>query len=130
MYFLLGKELNKKIEKTQNKDSLKVLYKINELLGEKAFTKPVLEINKHIDSINKEKYSWCYNYYDQNQNIVSYSLLMQELMYFYDPKYSDFKRVKNLVEKFSTKYPGHPYNRTANDRINSLDRIRIGGRVY
>jgi peroxiredoxin len=122
------KELDKKIGATQNKDSLIVLYKISEALGEKAFTKPVLEINKHLDSINKERYSWCYNYYDQNQNMVSYSLLMQELMYSYDPKYSDLKRVRNLVEKFSSKYPGHPYNKTANDRINSFDRIRIGGK--
>ena len=128
MYFSSqGKELNKKIEKTQNQDSLKVLYKSFEALGEKALTKPVSEINRRLDSIYNARYSWCYNYYDQNQNIVSYSLLMQELMYFYNPKYSDLKKVRNLVEKFSSKYPGHPYNRTANDRINSLDRIRIGG---
>ena len=121
------KELNKKIGKTQNQDSLLVLYKSSEALGENAFTKPVLEINRHLDSIHKERYLWCYNYYDRNQNIVSYSLLIQELMYSYDPKYSDLKRVRNLVEKFSSKYPGHPYNKTANDRINSFDRIRIGG---
>jgi peroxiredoxin len=122
-----SKKLNEKIEKTQNQDSLVVLYKSSEALGEKAFTKPVLEINRHLDSIYKERYLWCYNYYDQNQNIVSYSLLMQELMYFYNPKYSDLKRVRNLVEKFSSKYPGHPYNKPAMDRINSFDRIRIGG---
>jgi peroxiredoxin len=121
------KELNKKIGKTQNQDSLIVLYKSSEALGEKAFTKPVLEINRLLDSIYKERYSWCYNYYDQNQNIVSYSLLMQELMYFYNHKYSDLKRVRNLVEKFSSKYPGHPYNKTAMYRINSFDSIRIGG---
>lgn len=121
------KELNTKIEKTQNQDSLVVLYKSSEALGEKAFTKPVQEINRHLDSIYKERYLWCYNYYDQNQNIVSYSLLMKELMYFYNPKYSDLKRLRNLVEKFSSKYPGHPYNKTAMDRINSFDRIRIGG---
>jgi peroxiredoxin len=121
------KELNTKIEKTQNQDSLVVLYKSSEALGENAFTKPVLEINSHVDSIFKERYLWCYNYYDKNQNIVSYSLLIQELMYSYNPKYSDLKRVRNLVEKFSSKYPGHPYNKTANDRINSFDRIRIGG---
>jgi peroxiredoxin len=121
------KELNTKIEKTQNKDSLIVLYKSSEALGDSALTKPALEINKHLDSIYKERYLWCYKYYDRNESIVSYSLLMQELMYSYDPKYSDLKRVRNLVEKFSSKYPGHPYNKTANDRINSFDRIRIGG---
>ena len=121
------KELSMKIRNTQNQDSLIVLYKSSEALGENAFTKPVQEIYRHLDSIYKEKYLWCYNYYDRNQNIVSYSLLTQELMYSYDPKYSDLKRVKNLVEKFSSKYPGHPYNKTANDRINSFDRIKIGG---
>jgi peroxiredoxin len=96
-------------------------------LGDKALSKPANEINRHLDSIYKERYSWCYNYYDQNQNIVSYSLLMQELMYSYDPKFSNLKRVRNLVEKFSSKYPDHPYNKTAKDRINSFDRIRLGG---
>jgi peroxiredoxin len=122
-----GKELNKKIEKTQNKDSLLVLYKSLDLLGDKALTKPVSEINQRIDSIYKERYSWCYNYYDQNQNIVSYSLLMQELLYSYSPKYSNLNRVQNLVEKISSKYPDHPYNQTAYDRINSFDMIRVGG---
>jgi len=122
-----SKELNKKIGATHNQDSLLVLYKSSEALGENAFTKPVLEINRHLDSIYKERYLWRYNYYDQNQNIVSYSLLMQELIYFYNHKYSDLKRVRNLVEKFSSKYPGHPYNKTAMDRINSFDRIKIGG---
>jgi peroxiredoxin len=122
-----SKELNKKIGKTQNQDSLIVLYKSSEALGENAFTKPVQEINRHLDSIYKERYLWCYNYYDRNQNIVSYSLLMQELMYSYNPKYSDLKRVRNLVEKLSSKYPDHPFNKTAMDRINSFDKIRIGG---
>jgi peroxiredoxin len=121
------KELNKKIGATQNQDSLIVLYKSSEALGENAFTKPVLEINRHIDSIYKERYLWCYNYFEHNENIVSYSLLMQELMYYYNSKYSDLKKVRNLVEKFSSKYPGHPYNKPAMDRINSFDRIRIGG---
>jgi peroxiredoxin len=122
-----AKELNKKIRATHNQDSLRVLYKSSEALGENAFTKPVLEIKRHLNSIYKERYTWCYNYYNQNQNIVSYSLLMQELMYYYNTKYSDLNRMKILVEKLSSKYPGHPYNKTALDRINSFDRIRIGG---
>jgi len=122
-----SKELDRKISKTQNKDSLMALIKRSEALGENAYSKPVLEIKKHIDSIYKERYSWCYNYYDQNQNMVSYSLLVQELIYYYNHKYSDLKRIRNLVEKFSSKYPGHPYNLIAKDRITSFDRIRIGG---
>jgi peroxiredoxin len=122
-----GKELNKKLMETQNQDSLIILYKKSDLLGDKKFTKSVLVINRHIDSIYKERLSWCYNYYDQNPSMVSYSLLMEELMYSYDPNYSDLKRVKNLVEKFSSKYPGHPYNKSAADRINSIEKIKIGG---
>jgi peroxiredoxin len=122
-----SKELNKRIRETQNKDSLTILYKRSELLGDKNYSKPALMINRHLNSIYKERYSWCYNYYDQNPSIVSYSLLMQELLYSYDPDYSNLKRVKNLVEKFSSKYPGHPYNKIATDRINSIERIKIGG---
>ena len=94
------KELDKEIEKTKSDDSLKVINKKINDLGDNAFTEPVKRINGHLDSINKEKYLWCYNYYDQNQTIVSYYLILKELLYLYNDKYSDLSKVKILLRIF------------------------------
>ena len=56
------------------------------------------KINQKIDSINKEMHSWCYIYYDQNQTIVSYFLILDELTDEFntgpfDEKYSDLSRI-------------------------------------
>jgi peroxiredoxin len=98
-------------------------------LGDNALSKPANEINRHLDSLYKEKYLWCYNYYSHNQTIVSYYLILNELMYSYnDNKYSDLSKIKNLVENISAKYPGHPYDSVAKDMIDAIDRIKVGGK--
>jgi peroxiredoxin len=121
------KELNKETQKTTNKDSLIVIYKKMEALGDNAFSKPVQEINRHMDPVYKEKYLWCYDYYTHNQTIVSYYLILNELMYYYNDKYSDLSKIKKLVDNISAKYPGHPYVNVAKDMIGALDRIKVGG---
>ena len=123
-----SKELNKKMEKTQNQDSLIVIYKKFDNLGDNAYTEPVKEINRHLDSIYKEKYSWCYNYYDQNRTIVSYYLILRELMDYNYNKYSDLLKIKNLVKKISAIYLDHPYTKTAEDLIDAIDKIKVGGK--
>lgn len=122
------KKLSKETQKTTNHDSLIVIYKKMDDLGDKALSKPVNEINRHLDPIYKEKYLWCYNYYAHNQTIVSYYLILNELMYYYNDKYSDLSKIKNLVENISAKYPGHPYDSVAKDMIGALDRIKVGGK--
>lgn len=122
-----SKQLNKKMENAQSQDSLIVIYKKMDSLGDNAYTKPAKEINRHLDSIYKEKYSWCYNYYDQNQTIVSYYLILRELMDYLYTNYSDLSRLKNLVESISAKFPDHPYNKTAKDLLNAFDQIKVGG---
>lgn len=122
-----SKQLNKKMENAQSQDSLIVIYKKMDALGDNAYTKPAKEINRHLDSIYKEKYSWCYNYYDQNQTIVSYYLILRELMDYLYTNYSDLSRLKNLVKSISVKFPDHPYNKTAKDLLNAFDQIKVGG---
>ena len=122
-------ELNKETQKTTNKDSLIVIYKKMEDLGDKALSKSANEINRHLDSLYKEKYLWCYNYYAHNQTIVTYYLILNELMYsYYDNNYSDLSKIKNLVENISAKYPGHPYDSVAKDMIEAIDRIKLGSK--
>lgn len=123
-----SEELNKLMEKTQNKDSLIVIYKKIEELGDNAFTGPAKKINNHLDSIYKEKYAWCYIYYDQNKSIVSYYLIIRELMDYNYNEYSDFSKIKNLVKNISAKFPNHPYNQTAKNLIGALDEIKVGGK--
>ena len=35
-------------------------------LGEDAVSEPVKEIDRQLNTIYKEKFLWCYNYYAQN----------------------------------------------------------------
>ena len=120
-------ELDKETEKTTNKDSLNLIYKKMQALGENATSEPVKEIHRHLNTIYKEKYLWCYNYYAQNPTIVSYYLILNELKDYYD-KYSDLSKIKNLVENYTSKYPGHPYDSVAKYLIGAVDRIKVGGK--
>jgi peroxiredoxin len=120
------KELDKETERTTNKDSLNLIYKRMQALGDDAVSEPVKKINGHLNTIYKEKYLWCYNYYAQNPTIVSYYLILNELMY-YNDKYSDLSIIKKLIENYSSKYPGHPYNSIAKDLIGAADKIKVGG---
>jgi len=119
-------ELDKETKKTTNKDSLNLIFKKMQALGENTVAEPVKEINKHLNAIYKEKYLWSYNYYAQNPTIVSYYLILNELKDYYD-NYSDISKIKNLVENFTSKYPGHPYDSIAKDLIGAVDRIKVGG---
>jgi len=90
------------------------------------------KVNQKIDSLEKERHSWCYKYYDQNQTIVSYYLLLDELSIGFNigrfnEKYSDLGKIKNLVLNLSAKYPDHPYNKRASDLIAAYDKIKVGG---
>jgi peroxiredoxin len=120
------KELLSELEKSTTQDENIILYRKMNDLGDNAYTEPAKEIYFHLDSVYREKSSWSYNYYDQHLTIVSYYYLLRELMN--KEKYSDLSEIKNLIAKLSAKNPGHPYNKIADDLIESRDMIRIGGR--
>ena len=90
------------------------------------------KVIQKLDSIEKGMHHWCYKYYDRNQSLVSYYLILDELHIGfitggYDENYSDFSIIKNLLIKLSVKYPGHPYNPKSNDLITAYDKIKEGG---
>jgi len=110
---------------------LNALYeKLNDL-GENVSIETAREINKQLDSIYKEKYSWNYNYYDQNKTLVSYYLLLDELSNGYNTgyneNYSDLSKIKYLINSISAKYPDHPYNNFSTDLIAGYDKVKVGG---
>jgi len=125
-YSATYKELSNELDKATTQDEKIVIYKKMDDLGDNSYSQQVKEVNLHLDSIYFEKSSWSYNYYDQYPTAVSYYFLLRELMY--KDKYSDLFKIKNLVEKLSSKNPEHPYNKLANDLIGSWDKITIGGR--
>lgn len=120
------KELSNELRKATTQDEKIILYKKMDDLGDNAYTEPVKEINLHLDSIYKDKFLWSYNYYNENPTLVSYYLLLRELMN--KEKYSDLSRIKSLIEKLYSKYPEHPYNKIADALIGSWDKITMGGR--
>lgn len=89
-----------------------------------------LSINN--DSTFKEIRTWSYNYYEKNQTLVSYYILLDELHLGYnigafDERYSDLSRIKDLAGIYSAKYPNHPYSERSKDLIAAFDKIKVGG---
>jgi peroxiredoxin len=123
----LYKELSNELDKATTQDERIIIYKRMDDLGDNAYTEPVKEINLHLDSIFKDKFIWTYNYYDENLTLVSYYLLLRELMN--KEKYSDLSQIKSLIEKLNSKYPDHPYKKNADALIGSWDKITVGGRL-
>jgi peroxiredoxin len=126
------KKLSKQSKKTRCKDSLVVIYRRIDGLGDNAFTEPVKSINRRIDSILKEKRTWIYNYYEKNPTLVSYYLLLDELSLGYNigpyyEKYSDLSRIKDILKTLSDKFPYHPYSSRSKDLVAVYDKIRVGG---
>jgi peroxiredoxin len=126
------KKLSKQSKKTSCKDSLVVIYRRIDGLGDNAFTEPVKSINRRIDSILKEKRTWIYNYYEKNPTLVSYYLLLDELSLGYNigpyyEKYSDLSRIKDILKTLSDKFPYHPYSSRSKDLVAVYDKIRVGG---
>ena len=81
------------------------------------------------DSLFKEKpfeerLKWRQEYIYKNPNMVSYSLFLEQLVYF--KEYIDINLAKRNFEKLKEKNPGHHYNKLASNLLNAITNIRIG----
>ena len=76
-----------------------------------------------VDSIWNQEKLWSEKYITDNNDLLAYSILFKK-----------FERMEELVQepvenftRFSKKYPNHPYTQIINDRILTLNTIKIGG---
>jgi len=114
------------LEKSKSKAEDIILYKRMDDLRKKGLDKTpeakVLSDKQEI--IQKEKKLYEQSYILQNPTIVSYSILLSNLVF--DKETIDVDLAKNSYYKLSKANPGHPYNVLALNLINAIDNIKIG----
>jgi thiol-disulfide isomerase/thioredoxin len=119
-----------KIKKLEQGEELNKMYDLrDELLEtEKGYTPRTWFLRKKMDSIQKLKFAWEAKYIQSNQDIVSYSLLLNEVRWYkQDKKNIDLAVMSNLVEVYSKKFPLHPYTKQINDILEGIKMVKVGG---
>lgn len=94
----------------------------------KAYTSRALFLNNKMDSIQKIKYDWEAKYIAKKKNIVSYSLLLDEVRWYKQFKRNmDFNVVRNLTSIYAKIYPLHPYTKQIADIMEGITTVKVGG---
>jgi thiol-disulfide isomerase/thioredoxin len=119
-----------KIKNLEHGEELNKLYGIKEELleTEKGYTPRVWFLNNKMDSIQKIKFDWEAKYIKSNQDIFSYSLLLNNVRWYKQNKKNiDLNILSNLFEIYSKKYPLHPYTKQMEDILEGIKTIKVGG---
>lgn len=122
--------LSEKIKNLKQGEEFNKLYVIkDELLEtEKGYTPRVWFLNNKMDSIQKLKYTWEAKYIASNQDIFSYSLLLNDVKWYKQNKKNvDLNVVTNLFAIYSKKYPFHPYTKQMEEILEGIKTIKVGG---
>lgn len=115
-----------------HKDSRKIYNKMNQLRETgKAFTPAANRVRKQLTDNERKIMKELYDYMEQNPNIVSYYLLLDDLQY-YDThkKVLDINTMKNLQEILAEKYEQHPYTKLTRELLWNIENIKVGGKYY
>ena len=83
-----------------------------------------LILDKKLADINKKQDEFKQNYINQNPNIISYFLFINDLVY--REESIDINLGKNNLQKLSKANPNHPYNKLASDLLEAIDNITVG----
>ena len=94
----------------------------------KAYTSRALFLNDKMDSIQKIKYDWEAKYIAKKKNIVSYSILLDEVRWYKQfKKNMDFNEVRNLTSIYAKLFPLHPYTKQIADIMEGITTVKVGG---
>lgn len=130
-----SEEYNRITEKIKAKgndkdEELNKWYKSRDELMEKgkAYTSRALFLNNKMDSIQKLMYDWEAKYIAKNINIVSYSILLEEIRWYKQNKKNiDINHINQLVSVYAKKYPLHPYTKQIADIFEGIKTAKVGG---
>ncbi len=123
------KELKADVELKASVEINELYKKNDELLEtEKGYTPRAWFLNMKRDSIEKLKFDWESKYIKSNQDIFSYSLLLNEVKeYKQNKKNIDLNVVTNLFAIYSKKFPSHPYTKQIQILLEAINMIKVGG---
>ncbi|ESU25210.1 hypothetical protein FEDK69T_01790 [Flavobacterium enshiense DK69] len=134
-----GGKLNAEYKKFKQNEKLKYISKIKQLNDsinvlnntDKYDRETLLNLSSKrklledkLKLIYAEHNEWKQKYINENPTIVSYSFLLNELIY--GKETIDINLAKNNYDKLSKANPKHPYNELALNMINAIDNIKIG----
>lgn len=122
--------LNEKFKGLENGEELNKLYRMrDELLEtEKGYTPRAWFVKNKLDSIQKTAFDWQNKYIKKNQDIFSYSLLVETIQnYKQHEKNINLEVISSLFLTYSKKYPSHPYTKQTEEILNGIKAIKVGG---
>ncbi len=112
----------------ENQDSLNACYRELKRLRESKedITPAALVANEKIEKIYEKRDIWKYDYIKNNPDIVSYYLLIMDLL-----NNDRSEVVEGLILRnfplFEKKFPDHPYTSLAKNLIEGMEKIKEGG---
>lgn len=121
-----AKLLYTKLREAKSQDEKVVIYKkLDDLkkLGQNLSPK-AKELNDKIKPIYEEQKVFQQNYIENNPTIVSYSFLLDNLIF--NKETIDINSAKNTFKILSKAYPNHPYNELTSNLINAIENVKIG----
>ncbi|GEC71697.1 AhpC/TSA family protein [Flavobacterium flevense] len=109
---------------------LNELYRLrDELLEtENGYSSRAWFLKSKMDSIQRIKFDWEVKYVKTNQDIFSYSLLLNNVRWYkQNKKTTDLNVLSNIFEIYSKKYPLHPYTKQINEILEGIKTVKVGG---
>ncbi|WP_316819224.1 TlpA disulfide reductase family protein [Pedobacter nyackensis] len=119
-------EVLAELDKSKSQDENIILYKKMDDLRKKGLDKmPQARIlSDKLETLRREVKLYEQSYILQNPTIVSYAIILNNLIF--DKENVDIDLARDNCKKLSKANPGHPYNVLTLDLINAIDNIKIG----
>lgn len=121
-----AKLLYTELREAKNQDEKIVIYKkLDDLKKSSENLSPkAKELDDKIKPIYEEQKLFQQDYIDNNPTIVSYSFLLDNLIF--NKETIDINYAKNTFKILSKANPNHPYNELASNLINAIENVKIG----
>jgi peroxiredoxin len=120
------KRLYTELNESKSQDKKVVIYeKIDELRkADKHLSPKAKLLEDKLKPIYEEQKRFQQEYIENNPTIISYSFLLQDLIY--NEERIDIEVAKKNYQKLSNANPNHPYNELALNLLNAIENIKVG----
>jgi len=121
-----AKALYAELRESKSQDKNIVIYKKIDELGkaDKHLSPKAKVLEAKLNPIYEEQKRFQQEYIENNPTIVSYSFLLQDLIY--NDERIDIDLAKKNYQKLSKANPNHPYNELALNLLNAIENIKVG----
>lgn len=120
------KEVLSEMREIENQEDKVILYQEMELLKERGFDKTpdAKKFSEKQAEISREMKEFQEKYMEQNPNLISYSFLLDELIF--NKETIDLTKARKRYAALSGANPDHPYNKLALSLLTAIESIKVG----